>query len=82
MSTGGAGGAGAPRADGGPGLPQRAILRLVLVAIGIVTGVTLVYVSAGTDVEMFGQTVSLAVPLIVVYVAGMLVGRFGNGPRS
>ena len=79
MSDGGrTGGAGQP----GPGLPKGAILRLVLVAIGIVTGVTLVYVSAGTDVEMFGQTVSLAVPLIIVYVAGMLVGRFGNVPRQ
>ncbi|WP_062379430.1 hypothetical protein [Demequina pelophila] len=62
-------------------VPRVSVARLALVLLGIVTGVTLVFLAGRMDpIEAFGQEVSPALPLVIVYIAGMLVGRFG-APR-
>ncbi|WP_296666232.1 hypothetical protein [Demequina sp.] len=58
------------------------VASMVLTLIGIAVGVGLVFLGSRMDsIELLGLTVSPALPMLLTYVAGMLVGRFGNARR-
>ncbi len=63
--------------------PRRpSLASLLLALVGIVAGLGLIFVAARQDpVTVFGREVSAALPLLLVYIAGMLVGRFGARGR-
>lgn len=52
---------------------------MLLTLAGVIVGVGLVYLGARMeDIELLGAEVSPALPMLLTYVAGMLVGRFGG----
>lgn len=58
------------------------VASLLLTLLGIAVGLGLIFVGAGMEpITMLGVEVRPAVPLLLVYLAGMLVGRFGNTRR-
>jgi len=64
--------------------PRRApsVLSLILTLVGIAVGVGLVWLGARMEpIELLGMEVRPALPMLLTYVAGMLVGRFGNAGR-